>query len=99
MKVNNPYSELLGVMRRQGGKSNPPSIQIGIILSVSPLVIKINNLQIDKDNILIADTLLKKSTGEIDPAAGLSPQDKVALIATSDKKTYIVLCRVVAIDE
>ncbi|MGB9813537.1 MAG: DUF2577 domain-containing protein [Thermovenabulum sp.] len=55
----NPYSTLIKIMREQGAKYNPPSIQIGQVISPPPnIVIKIGDLQVDKDNILIADYLL-----------------------------------------
>lgn len=55
----NPYSKMVEIMRSQGAVSNPPSIQIGIVMEPPPnLVIKVNDLQIDKDNLLISDYLL-----------------------------------------
>ena len=57
----NPYSKMIEIMQKQGATSNPPSIQIGEVIEPPPnLVIKVNDLQIDKDNILIADYLLKE---------------------------------------
>lgn len=56
---DDPYSTLVRIMREQGAKYNPPTIQIGKVIAPPPnLVIKIGDLQIDKDNILIADYLL-----------------------------------------
>lgn len=56
---DNPYSTLIRIMREQGAKYNPPSIQIGQVISPPPnIAIKIGDLQVDKDNILIADYLL-----------------------------------------
>lgn len=46
-------------MKKQGATSNPPTIAIGEVISSNPLVIRIGDLQIDKDNILITDYLLK----------------------------------------
>lgn len=56
---DNPYSKLIEQMKKRGATSNPPSIQIGEVISSNPLTVKIGDLQIDKDNILIADYLLK----------------------------------------
>ena len=57
-KASNPINNLYAVMRRQGAKLNPPAVQIGQVISPPPdLVIKIGDLQIDKDNILLADYL------------------------------------------
>ena len=56
----NPYSNLIEIMQKQGSSSNPPSIQIGIVVDPPPnLIIKVNDLEIDKNNILISDYLLK----------------------------------------
>ncbi len=55
----NPYSKMVELMKKQGATSNPPSVQIGEVISPNPLTIRIGDLQIDKDNILIADYLLK----------------------------------------
>jgi len=58
---DNPYSKIVEIMQKQGAMLNPPSIQIGEVISPPPnLVVKINDLQIDKDNILVADHLLKE---------------------------------------
>lgn len=63
---DNPYSKIIEIMQKQGSTSNPPSIQIGEVISPPPnLIVKINDLQIDKDNILIADYLLKDHMREV----------------------------------
>lgn len=57
----NPYSKMIEIMKRQGTSLNPPSIQIAEVIEPPPnLIVKVNDLQIDKDNILIADYLLKE---------------------------------------
>ena len=45
-------------MRTQGGKNNTPYVQVGIVVSPEPLTIKLGDLQIGKDNLLVADYLL-----------------------------------------
>lgn len=60
---DNPYSKLIEIIRDKGSSNNPPSIQIGEVISPLPnLIIKIGDLQVDKDNILIADYLLKEES-------------------------------------
>lgn len=62
----NPYSQIIEIMREKGADRNPPSIQIAEVVSPPPnLIIKIGDLQIDKDNILIADYLLKQHQRKI----------------------------------
>lgn len=60
MKVNNPYTEMIGMMQEHGSKYNPPSIHLAEVLAPPPdLIIKLGDIQVDKNNILIADYLLK----------------------------------------
>lgn len=57
----NPYSKIIEIIKEKGSSNNPPGIRVGKVVSPPPnLAIKIDELQIDKDNILIADYLLKK---------------------------------------
>ncbi|HEX3030515.1 MAG TPA: DUF2577 family protein [Clostridia bacterium] len=60
MKTNNPYSEMLSIMQEHGSKYNPPSIQLAEVIAPPPdIIIKFGDIQVDKNNILIADYLLK----------------------------------------
>lgn len=45
-------------MRTQGGKNNTPYVQLGVVVSADPLTVKLGDLQIGKENLLIADYLL-----------------------------------------
>lgn len=72
MPVNNPYAELVKMMREHGSKYNPPAIHLAEVLEPPPeIIIKLGDIQIDKKNILIADYLLKeykreyKATGKL----------------------------------
>ena len=89
-------------MRTQGGKNNTPYVQIGLVVSADPVTIKIGDLQIGKDNLLVADHILpgyerKTTGGDITFTDGLKSNDIVALIPTLDEQTYIVLARVVSL--
>lgn len=75
-------------MKKQGSKVNPPSIQIGRVVSPAPLVIQIGDLPIDADNILIADYLL---------STRLKLNDKLAVLPTFDRQLYIVLAKLVKV--
>lgn len=63
--VNNPYSRLINHMRTQGAKLNTPYVQIGVVVSAEPLAIKLGDLQIGKENLLIADHLLPSYTRKV----------------------------------
>ena len=56
--LKNPYSSLIEHMRTQGGKNNTPYVQIGLVVSADPLTVKLGDLQISRDNLLVADHLL-----------------------------------------
>ncbi|SKA99321.1 Protein of unknown function [Caloramator quimbayensis] len=85
--MKNPYSELLQVMREQGAKYNPPTIEIGQIISATPLKIKINDLQLDKSDIYINDSI----------KSSLIAGDLVAVLPMTDRQKFIVLCKVVSL--
>lgn len=59
--ANNPYTDLLSVMRTEGSKYNPPSLQLATVISVAPLLLKIGDLQLNKNNFLIAEHLLQQT--------------------------------------
>jgi len=69
-----PYVRLLEHMKVQGAKLNTPYVQIGIVVSPDPLTIKLGDLQIGKENLLVADDLLpgyaRKITIPTTPATG-----------------------------
>lgn len=57
--MQDPYLKLLSQMRKQGKSVNPPGIRLAEVVAPPPnIVIKMGDLQVDKDNILIADYLL-----------------------------------------
>jgi len=63
-KADSPYAKLLGMMRSEGGYSNPPSIIIGTVVSDNPLIVDVGDLEVDKDNLYVADYLLKEHKRE-----------------------------------
>lgn len=58
MNKTDSYSQLINLFRDEGSAYNPPSIRLGEIISKSPLLIKVDELQLTKDEILINHTLL-----------------------------------------
>ena len=128
---DNPYSKLIEQMQRQGKNMNTPSIQIGRVVSPDPLTVEIGELQIDKDNILISDSLLSDykrniklsntnvsgstnnaeiedkgshehnidslsiNSANIEFTDRLKTDDKLAILSTENKQTYIILAKVV----
>ncbi|UWG96394.1 DUF2577 domain-containing protein [Dehalobacter sp. DCM] len=59
MDTKNPYSDLVKIMQTQGKKYNPPYIRIGQVTNPLPKIrIKLEDLQLDQDNLVMADALL-----------------------------------------
>lgn len=63
----NPYSQMIEIMQKQGSKFNPPSIKIAKVIHVeitggvvTDIKIEVDDLPVDKDNIYISDYLLTK---------------------------------------
>jgi hypothetical protein len=54
-----PYLGLIDIMRFHGAESNAPGMTIGEVVTPFPnLKVKVGDLQLDKDNMLISDILL-----------------------------------------
>jgi len=80
------YTELLKIMREQGKKDNPTTLQIGIMQSSNS--VKINDLILYSDDIYIADHLV---------SGGLNAGDLVAIQRLNDKNKYVILVKVVSV--
>lgn len=131
--MENPFADMLTIMREQGARDNPPTIQVATVVSPPPgIAIVLGELQVDKDNILIADYLLPNyqrkitipetsATGSVNTNTPPPPEphvhnitkvgipsgdikltdtlkigDKVAVMSTADRQTYIILAKVVS---
>lgn len=55
--VNNPYSDLLGIMAQQGAVNNPPGLLLGTVKSINPLVIAVNGVELNESFIKVAEHL------------------------------------------
>lgn len=88
MNIPDPYNSILQRMQNQGKKFNPPSIDIGKVISIDPLVININNLPLKKENILISDFLLPNYKRKISipstNATGSTTNGSISNISISD---------------
>lgn len=51
------YSEMLEMMRKQGSKDNPTTVQLGIMQS--PTKVKINDLLLEEEDLYIAENFKK----------------------------------------
>jgi len=75
-------------MREQGGKNNTPYVQVGIVVAADPLTIKLGDLQIGKENLLVADYLLPDYSRKINipttAANGSTTEESVTSIGIPD---------------
>lgn len=65
--MDNPFNNIIGVMKEEGKKLNPPSIILATVThikvagdKIEEIRIKFNNIEVDEDNIVIADYLMPK---------------------------------------
>ena len=102
----NPYSLILNTVKQDNNANN--GVMIGNVISPNPLIIQIGDLQIDKDNILIADYLKvgyernystnRSIVSGVDKGVmkytdTLKVGDKLAILQTSNKQNYIIVSR------
>jgi hypothetical protein len=110
----NPLKMIIEVMRKEGSKFNPPSVLLGEVLNPPPeLIVKVNGIQIDKDNILVSDYLLNGYLRQYQ-TSGLSPElwsstaqikfidtlkvgDTLAILPTMDRQKFIIISKVVSL--
>lgn len=55
--INNPYSDLVSLMREQGAINNPPGLTLGTVKSINPLIIAVNGLELNDSFIKVSETL------------------------------------------
>ncbi len=83
---DNPYVELLQMMRQQGKSQIPVTIRFGTIISANPLKVDVGNTVQEKD-----DLLKNADIGE------LHSGDTVLLVPIEDNQRHIIICRVVGV--
>ena len=86
--MKNPYVGLIEHMQKQGGKNNTPYIQTGVVITSDPLTIKFGDLQLSKNDLLVADYLLpnyaRKITIPTTPASGSTTTGSITSIGIPD---------------
>lgn len=83
----NPYNAWIKIMREQGSTNNPPYISVVEVVSIDPVLVSLNGVQLDKDDLLIADTLV----------GNMVVGDQLAALPAEGKQKIIILCRVVSL--
>ena len=63
MKSDHNYAQILEMMREQGKKDNPTTIQLGVMQSADS--VKVDDLVLNAEDLYIADYLLSGFTGDL----------------------------------
>lgn len=84
MAQDKDFARLLEMMREQGGKDNPTTLELGEMLSSDTCTV--GELPLDEDDLYINASLKGK----------LEKGDLVALMQLSDQDEYVILCKVVS---
>ena len=87
MKNDRFYAEMLEMMRDQGRKDNPTTIQLGVMQSSTS--VKIDDLVLTREDLYVADHLVEGSKG-------LQRGDLVA-VQSLPNSMYLILERVVSL--
>ena len=83
MVISNPYNGILSIVKQQNNHSSS-AVVIGKVVNNNPLSISIGELFLDKEDLMINENVKEFSKG-----------DTLAMVATTNKQKYIVLCKVV----
>ncbi|RXM75131.1 hypothetical protein DP144_10740 [Clostridium tetani] len=71
-------------MQKEGAENNPPPVGVGVVLSSNPLKIKVSDLILYRENMLVNVDIKE-----------LNINDLVATISIEHDQRYIVLAKVV----
>ena len=103
--MNSPFNNLIDMFREEGKFYNEPSFYFAKVTSELPnLKVMINNMELDKNNLLIDKSLLDRHNYSITCSEGninhnlkdkLSIGDKVVMLRDGNK--FIIMSKVVRI--
>ena len=103
--MNNPFSELINVLREEGSFYNEPSFYFAKVTSELPnLKVMLNDMELNKNNLLIDKSLLDRHNYSVSCSDGsithnlkdkLSVGDKVVMLTDNNK--FIIISKVVSI--
>lgn len=84
---DNPYSSFWQAIRQEIAEQRIPANATGTVISVSPLKIKMGNIELDQNDVKI-NALLRGSDA-------LQMGDTVLMAPRGDQQLFYVLCKVV----
>ena len=103
--MNNPFSELINVLREEGSFYNEPSFYFAKVTSELPnLKVMLNDMELNKNNLLIDKSLLDRHNYSVSCSDGsithnlkdkLSVGDKVVMLRDNNK--FIIISKVVSV--
>lgn len=86
--MNNPFSELINVLREEGSFYNEPSFYFAKVTSKLPnLKVSLNDMELNKNNLLIDKILFDNNA--------LNVGDRVIMLRDNNK--FIIISKVVSI--
>ena len=86
--MNNPFSELINVLREEGSFYNEPSFYFAKVTSELPnLKVSLNDMELNKNNLLIDKILFDNNA--------LNVGDRVIMLRDNNK--FIIISKVVSV--
>lgn len=64
-QLDNPYMNMIEIMRHQGSANNPIPFLLGRVVSVEPFLVQTEDIQLDREDVLINSSLLKGYKEEV----------------------------------
>lgn len=86
---DNPYMNLVEIMQKEGRVHNPIPYIKGKVVSTSPFLVEANSIPIEREEMLINESLLASPNIEDCFKVG----DRVVLLS-EDQQEFILLCKV-----
>lgn len=87
--MDDPYSKLIKIMRKEGSAFNPPSIMFAEVINPYPnLIISTQGIQLDRDNLLVCQNVNVQE---------LTSGEKVLIIPTDNRQMFVLIDKVVSL--
>jgi hypothetical protein len=87
MKSDHYFAEMLKMMREQGSKNNPTTLQLGVMQGAKS--VRIDDLILNAEDLYISEALV------LSYAEGLKKGDLVAVHKLHNTNKYVILAKVV----
>lgn len=82
--IGNPYNGILNIIKEQNKNSSSSAVVIGKVICTNPLSVSIGELFLDSEDLMVNENI-----------KGFNQGDTLAMVPTSNKQKYIILCKVV----